>query len=185
MTDVRFKIPTGEAMPGPLASGGRNGWVARSSTGGACGSLSLGADSASASGATGAGSLLGTAWTRGGAGASGSTSTLGSFGDSGACPCPRRRRSSSAISSSRELEWVFLSATPSSGNSSRRTFGFTSSSRASSLMRILLIEDAPAELLCARVSAIKPFFSQTSSGLSGFRRFHFLYPNRFTFRLCR
>ena len=62
MTDVRFKIPVGEAMPGPLASGGRNGCAARTSTGGgACGSASLGADSASASGATGAGSLLGTA----------------------------------------------------------------------------------------------------------------------------
>lgn len=51
----------------------------------------------------------------------------------------RRRRISRATSSSTELEWVFFSETPSSGKRSRMTPGLTSSSRASSLMRNLLI----------------------------------------------
>jgi hypothetical protein len=50
-----------------------------------------------------------------------------------------RRRTCSATSSSSELECVFLSVIPSSTKVSRITFGFTSSSRASSLIRILLI----------------------------------------------
>jgi hypothetical protein len=55
-------------------------------------------------------------------------------------PCSAtRRRTSRTTSSSSELEWVFLSATPSTGRRSRITLGLTSSSRASSLMRILLI----------------------------------------------
>jgi hypothetical protein len=59
----------------------------------------------------------------------------------GAPPVPpcTRRLTCSATSSSSELECVFLSAMPSSANVSRMTLGFTSSSRASSLMRILLI----------------------------------------------
>jgi hypothetical protein len=54
-----------------------------------------------------------------------------------------RRLTSIATGSSIELEWVFFSATPSSGSMSRITFGFTSSSRASSLIRILTILCAP------------------------------------------
>ncbi len=68
-----------------------------------------------------------------------------------ACGAPfppvRRRRSSSATSSSSELECVFLSATPSSGNRSRMTLGLTSSSRASSLMRIFPIHSRPGAVL--------------------------------------
>ena len=62
---------------------------------------------------------------------------------------PRRRRIANATSSSRELECVFLSPTPNSGSMSRITFGLTSSSRASSLIRILLIVPRlrPAETL--------------------------------------
>jgi hypothetical protein len=51
-----------------------------------------------------------------------------------------RRRISSAMSSSTELECVFLPVTPSSVSRSRILFGLTSSSRASSLIRILLIQ---------------------------------------------
>ena len=55
-------------------------------------------------------------------------------------PAPvRRLRSSSATSSSTELEWVFFSVTPSSGRRSRIAPGFTSSSLASSLIRIFFI----------------------------------------------
>ena len=50
---------------------------------------------------------------------------------------PKYRRTLSATSSSIELEWVFFSVTPSSGSKSRILDGFTSSSRASSLIRIL------------------------------------------------
>ena len=57
-------------------------------------------------------------------------------------PSPsKRRRSSSATSSSIELECVFFSCTPKSGSMSRMTPGFTSSSRASSLILIFFIEE--------------------------------------------
>jgi hypothetical protein len=45
-------------------------------------------------------------------------------------------RTLSATAASTELEWVFFSVTPSFGNNSTITFAFTSSSRASSLIRI-------------------------------------------------
>jgi hypothetical protein len=144
MIAVRLRIPAGDAAPGPLASGGRKGWAARGAAACGSGSASLCAGSLSASGAAGARSIVPARWAGGSAGASAGAATGVSFGESVAGACPRRRRSSSATSSSRELECVFLSVTPSSGNSSRSTFGFTSSSRASSLMRILLIQDAPA-----------------------------------------
>lgn len=60
-------------------------------------------------------------------------------GCSGSILLPRLFRTNSAKSSSNELECVFFSSTPSSGNRSIMTLGFTSSSLASSLMRILLI----------------------------------------------
>lgn len=56
----------------------------------------------------------------------------------------RRRRSSRAVSSSIELEWVFFSEIPSSGSISRITPGLTSRSLASSLMRIFFIFTLPA-----------------------------------------
>src|SRR3569833_1104030 len=59
----------------------------------------------------------------------------------GASDPVRRRRSSSATSSSTELECVFFSCTPSSGSKSRIMPGFTSSSRASSLILIFFIEE--------------------------------------------
>jgi hypothetical protein len=52
---------------------------------------------------------------------------------------PRNLRNFKATSSSIELEWVFFSVTPSSGSLSRISCAFTSSSRASSLIRIFFI----------------------------------------------
>jgi len=48
-------------------------------------------------------------------------------------------RTFSATSSSTELECVFFSVTPNPGSRSTITFGFTSSSLASSLIRIFII----------------------------------------------
>jgi hypothetical protein len=59
----------------------------------------------------------------------------------GASEPVKRRRSSNATSSSIELECVFFSCTPNSGNRSRMTPGFTSNSRASSLILIFFIEE--------------------------------------------
>jgi hypothetical protein len=60
-----------------------------------------------------------------------------------ACASPaeprRRARTFSASWSSRELEWVFFSVTPTSWSTSRIALLLTSSSRARSLIRILLI----------------------------------------------
>lgn len=53
--------------------------------------------------------------------------------------CPKCERTRSASSPSSELEWVFASVTPTSGRISRIARGFTSSSRARSLIRTLLI----------------------------------------------
>ena len=63
------------------------------------------------------------------------------IGPGAGCPCGKSRlRNSSATSSSTELECVFFSCTPSSGSMSMITPGFTSSSRASSLILIFFIE---------------------------------------------
>jgi len=75
---------------------------------------------------------------RGGSAATSSRLEASGAGGPPASPVTRCR-TWSATSSSSELECVFLSAMPSSANVSRITLGFTSSSRASSLMRILLI----------------------------------------------
>jgi hypothetical protein len=53
---------------------------------------------------------------------------------------PKSRRSLMATSSSIELEWVFFSVTPNSVSRSRISCALTSSSRASSLIRILFID---------------------------------------------
>lgn len=58
----------------------------------------------------------------------------------------RRRRRAIDVSSSIELECVFFSLTPSSGSMSRITPGLTSSSLASSLMRIFFISRTPVQL---------------------------------------
>lgn len=50
-----------------------------------------------------------------------------------------RSRTRSATASSNELEWVFFSTTPTLGNTSIMALAFTSSSLASSLIRILFV----------------------------------------------
>jgi hypothetical protein len=130
----------------PAAMGGRKGAVGRAATGGSTVSL----------GTSGAGSAIATACAAGGcatsssitAGCSGisksGSSASGSDGprraaSSTAASPPKRRRTNRAWSSSRELECVFFSEMPSSGRTSIIAWGLTSSSLASSLMRILLI----------------------------------------------
>jgi hypothetical protein len=76
--------------------------------------------------------------------ASGSaTATLVSNSRRAASPPPpcNRSRIINATGSSMELEWVFFSDTPSSGNISRIACDGTSSCLASSLMRIFVIDD--------------------------------------------
>jgi hypothetical protein len=139
----------------PVANGGRNGNAGRTGTGAS--EFSGGAETVgfAGSGATGGGALFET-----GAGSSTATadcragSCRGAASWLAACssapiPATRRRRFSTTSSSS-ELECVFLSVTPNSGNKSRMTLGLTSSSRASSLIRILLIHKTPER--CARCS---------------------------------
>jgi hypothetical protein len=147
----------------PVANGGRSGWTGRG--GGAISSsvprtTSRAGNSRAGDGATKTASgrrppvSCGTCasvcrWTvsRGSAGTSRFDSS-GNVrdsppGNSSASPSTFRRIAS-ARSSSSELECVFLSPTPNSGRMSRITLGLTSSSRASSLMRILLIRSSPA-----------------------------------------
>ena len=146
-------IPRGAAVGatgGPEANGGRKGCAAGrgAGTGSVESSRACGAASAAATGTV---SVLGAAC--GGSAAAAGTcsaacSTAGS-GDPSAVripldPSARRRLISTATGSSIELEWVFFSATPSSGSRSRITLGLTSSSRASSLMRNFFIPCAPS-----------------------------------------
>lgn len=70
--------------------------------------------------------------------ASGSDAAACSAAASGPLSCERNfALTSSAVSASIELEWVFFSSIPRSTRRSRITFAFTSSSRASSFIRIL------------------------------------------------
>jgi len=133
----------GGAMP---ASGGRIGCagrpMGRSIDGAAVAgpaALTSGAVGASTRGSLGAASAAGVAAT-GCADSSGGTArrSSSSAGFSGTST-PNSRRSLMATSSSIELEWVFFSVTPNSGSFSRISCALTSSSRASSLMRILFI----------------------------------------------
>jgi len=72
----------------------------------------------------------------------GSSRVSAGSGRTGIC-FPNRRRRVSATSSSTELECVFFSVTPNCGRSSIICRDGTSSSRASSLMRIMLRRYAP------------------------------------------
>ena len=133
----------------PVANGGRNGNAGR--TGAGASGLPAGAEAVdpAVSGAAGTGALFATVavvsvagvsgWRAGSCRATGSSCSVSSETP---IPATRRRRFSTTSSSS-ELECVFLSVTPSSGSKSRMTLGLTSSSRASSLMRILLIHKTP------------------------------------------
>ncbi len=84
----------------------------------------------------GAGSVLTSA---SGCGAAAGAGSAGAAASGSGGNTPKWRRSLSAISSSTELECVFFSVMPNSGSSSIMRFGFTSSSRASSLIRIFPI----------------------------------------------
>jgi len=140
------------------ASGGRSGCTGRDAAGVGSAATSLFASgtgsgrtvSVRAAGCTRTGSEASTCATSGACVSASSRSTCDE-----PFPPVSRRRSSRTTWSSSELECVFLSGTPSSGNKSRMTLGLTSSSRASSLMRILLIRSrpcaalAPAWLRCA------------------------------------
>jgi hypothetical protein len=151
---------TGAVVPGPLASAvpvlgcvaGSSG-SARAATGGAGGRSGGWTDGLAALGASDTGGGCSFSSSCG----SGLTATAASLWSelSASCGCPleaslnawestpepvRRRFSSIATSSSIELECVFFSCTPISGSISSMTPGFTSSSRASSLIRIFLIE---------------------------------------------
>jgi len=141
----------------PAAKGGRSGLIAGRAGAAGCSGDSLGCSGAclGCSGcAAGSTRAAGAGRGAGGSIATGAASTTvggggGAEGAASACAPPdpfelspepvNRRRTSSAMSSSSELELVFLSTTPSSGRRSIITLGLTSSSRASSLMRILLI----------------------------------------------
>jgi len=140
---------------GPVASGGRSGAVERAGASGASRTASGGACTCDAGGsclATGCvrgasgSSMPGAArWLDGAAGGAAggaawcSSSCAERAGSDSSSDPARRRRSAKATSSSSELEWVFLSATPNTGRRSMMTLGLTSNSRASSLIRILLI----------------------------------------------
>ncbi len=153
----------GISGPPPPPRGGRNGCT-RGRTG-AVGILSVVSFACSGSGA-GSGSASATAAgasTRTGCVCAGLSSGSGaadssavsirasnSVSSSGPCSSPfsSRSRTVNASSSSNELECVFLPLIPSSGSISRITLGLTSSSRASSLIRILLIVQAAGPETC-------------------------------------
>lgn len=131
----------------PEASGGRKGAIvvfgaSLAGSGGGGGSAAAGVEVVDGAAAAGfsvervAGGVFASGSAALAAGRGGS-STIG--GGAGAPPLLSRRRISRATSSSMELECVFLSVTPRSLRASMTKLGLTSSSRASSLIRILLI----------------------------------------------
>lgn len=138
---------TGGMIGCPAESGGRSGAARGAGGGGASAGISRAAGGASAAGSClGAGAFFAvSAAGPASATCSATVSVSGAAVERGDLfdPSVSRRLTSIATGSSIELEWVFFSATPSSGSISRITFGFTSSSRASSLIRILTILDAP------------------------------------------
>ena len=119
--------------------GGSAGAVTLTATGAAeaAGTELAKAESAAAGVAAGAAEENGSGWAEG-----------GKEGDSWISASRWRRRGPEvefvrrslmicAMSTSMELEWVFFSLTPNSGSMSRMVFGLTSSSLASSLIRII------------------------------------------------
>ncbi len=156
--------PKGGVSGGPVDKGGRRGAVARTgarggsadtdsfATGSGAGVVPTFCGTCSAT-ATGAADIsLGPAAGRSMGGRSGAPSSPRAMS-----PLAMRWRSFSATSSSSELECVFFSATPSSGSMSRMTLGLTSSSRASSLIRILLIHETPKLNFRSRDLSARPF----------------------------
>jgi hypothetical protein len=141
---------------GPEASGGRKG-ADRGAGAGVSGAASRAAGRVS-----GVASIFAAGVRAGSAAGTGSVTVTGVLAGSGPAVCGapfaspvKRRFTSSATGSSIELEWVFFSVTPSSGSISRITLGFTSSSRASSLIRIFVILCAPPSNVDTGVVEIK------------------------------
>jgi len=134
------------AVPGKLP-----GLITGGVTGASCACVVTGASNSVT------GTLAAGAWCSGSDGSSRSndsgsaTATEVSASRRMAAPAPpcTRKRSFSATSSSMELEWVFFSATPSSGNISMMACEGTSSCLASSLIRILLINNGNTGSRCA------------------------------------
>jgi hypothetical protein len=150
--------PPADARGGRKGDDGRED---RARSSGVSRSTSLGAVSLGASGSIRAAACGRAGSDDGAAGVStcGTVSADSAIEGAAPLPPPRCRRTSSTTSSSSELEWVFFSVTPSSGSSSMITLGLTSSSRASSLMRTLLIESRPGakSFRNAGVSDSSPF----------------------------
>lgn len=172
---------TGGTSGAPLNSGGRNGVAARVGAGAGSSSFfgisaALGAGSGVSAtgsgaerrtgGAGGAATAAGFSCGGGTSAASGSDSSGRGFGV--APPLWKCRRTASNCSSSSELEWVFFSWMPNSGSRSRMTDVLTSSSRASSLIRILLITRIAAAHRGSRlIGCHSPFSASPAPGLCG------------------
>jgi hypothetical protein len=151
----------GGVSGGPDDNGGRKGAerVGAGACGGACSAGTSRAWTEASTAATGSGlAATGACGVSIGA-ASGTCSTAGSGASAVRVPLSpsiSRRLISIATGSSIELEWVFFSVTPRTGSKSRITLGLTSSSRASSLMRILIIPCAPSSTCDTGVVCFSP-----------------------------
>jgi hypothetical protein len=128
------RIGSGRRIAG--VSGGRAACVAGSVSSAA----GTGAAESSSTSSAGSGRSSSTRSRSGGASTAACSSGAASSSRAGGSPStPKCFRTRYATSSSIELECVFFSVTPKSGRRSIITFGLTSSSRASSLIRIFFI----------------------------------------------
>jgi hypothetical protein len=141
---------TGGTSGDPVPNGGRNGTAARGA-GATLSTLSFPLDSLF----SGSDFAAGASTVGAGAGASfrctdftGGASSAASRGLAVAPPFAKCCRTMRACSSSSELEWVFFSCIPNSGKSSIIKAVFTSSCRANSLIRILLITEIARAHVC-------------------------------------
>jgi hypothetical protein len=161
----------GGVIGGPEAKGGRRGGADRAGGGAASGAFAAVSGATSAGGAetfcTGAsGSAVARVAASIGLGASAAGAASGGA-TAGTLPLtPKCRRTAKAASSSSELEWVFFSWKPSSGSNSRITPGLTSSSRANSLMRILLIPSGPQRCFAEAQNCLRSFLKRLAHASS-------------------
>ncbi len=142
---------TGASCAGPAVEAGKGAstsgiWVLA-----ACAGCSAGCASCRAKGSCRTGCSGFSCWTAGSLGSGSATATDVSASRRIAAPAPPCTlcRIISATGSSMELEWVFFSVTPSSGNMSMMACEGTSSCLASSLIRILLINNGNTGSRCA------------------------------------
>jgi hypothetical protein len=154
----------GGVSGGPDDNGGRNGAerVGAGAWGAACSAGISRACTGASTAATGSGlAATGAEGASIGAASGVCSATCPPDGEASAVADPlspsiSRRLISIATGSSIELEWVFFSVTPRTGSKSRITLGLTSSSRASSLMRILIIPCAPSSTSDTGVVCFSP-----------------------------